>query len=74
MLATPSFMLNPLRMNCLNTALSLEAASSGMAQGELNGMVSSLGVSFPPNPTYPTTRTYTRNTQCPGAVPLSSHP
>ena len=30
-------------MNCLNTALALEASRCGMAQGELNGMVSSLG-------------------------------
>ena len=43
LLSTPSFVLNPLRQNCLNTALSLEASRQGLAQGELNGMVSSLG-------------------------------
>jgi hypothetical protein len=41
--STPTALLNPLRQNTLTTAFSLEASRRDLAQGQLNGMVSSLG-------------------------------
>lgn len=41
--SAPTALLNPLRQNTLTTAFSLEASRQGLAQGQLNGMVSSLG-------------------------------
>ena len=43
MWSAPTALFNPLRQNTLGTAFSLEAARCGLAQGQLNGMVSSLG-------------------------------
>lgn len=43
MWSTPTALLNPLRQNTLTTLGSIEASRQGLAQGQLTGMVSSLG-------------------------------